>query len=192
MGFEKVVDLDSDTTISLGGRNKKTGKPNPSRIEGYYIGTKDVPSRLSRDGTAKLHVLQTAKGNVGVWGKTHLNRKMLLVPAGAMIRVTHTGMTPTPTGEMYKYEVEVDKSNTIEVSAPSNETVSYENSDVSTGSYESYETEDSGLEEQDLLSEETSYDEVAPTVIAAKPRSMTPDAAKQAKVQALLNRAKVS
>ena len=40
MGFQELNGLDADVTISLGGVNRKTGKPNPVKVEGYYLGKK--------------------------------------------------------------------------------------------------------------------------------------------------------
>ncbi len=113
MGFETVNSLDADVTIAIGKVDKTTGKPYPKQAEGYYLGNRSVESKR---GDSKLHFLQTAKGNVGVWGTTDLNRKLSVVTPGTMVRITSTGKKPTPNGDMYMYKVEVDKENTIEVS----------------------------------------------------------------------------
>lgn len=116
MAFKAVLDLSADTTISLGGTNRKTGKKNPNQVEGYYLGNKKVADTKKKAGFSYIYIFQTAQGNLGIWGKTDLDRKMSQAPIGAMVRATHTGMVPTPNGEMYKYSVEVDTDNTIEVS----------------------------------------------------------------------------
>jgi len=121
MAFKKVIDLDSDTTTALGGVDKKTGKKNPTTVEGYYIGSKKVDSPKAKSGFAYLHVLQTADGNLGVWGKTDLDRKMLNVVPGTMTRINQTGKKATKNGDMYLFQVEVDEENTIEVNLPSSE-----------------------------------------------------------------------
>lgn len=113
MAFKQVADLDADKTTALGGFNKSTGKPNPKQVEGYYLGVREVENKK---GTANLYFLQTPEGNLGVWGKTDLNKKMKAVPPGAMVRLTHTGMLTTKNGDMYKYKVEVDADNSIDVS----------------------------------------------------------------------------
>jgi hypothetical protein len=118
MAYKQIQDLDTETTISLGGVNKKTGKKNPTSIEGYFLGKKEVESKKSKNGKAFLYTLQTEKGNVGVWGKTDLDRKMSAVSEGTMIRITQSGMKATQNGDMYKFTVEVDDENTIEVAAP--------------------------------------------------------------------------
>lgn len=116
MAFTEVTSLDADVTIALGGRNKKTGQANPTKAEGYYLGTRSVTSSKSKNGLAAIHFLQTPKGNLGIWGKTDMDKKFAGVPPGTMVRVSFDKMVPTPNGEMYKYKLEVDKNNTIDVS----------------------------------------------------------------------------
>ena len=177
MAFTEISSLDCETTTALGGRNKE-GKPNPTQVEGYYIGSKDVESRKSKTGKAKLHVLLTAKGNLGVWGKTDLDRKMLNVTPGVMVRITQNGKVPTPNGEMYKFKVEVDSENTTEVSV---QNAGSESSEDSYSDSESYgETE---MFDDEAAADEVQY--VAPKA-PAKGTATTPDAARQAKVRALL------
>lgn len=183
MAFEEVTSLNCEVTTALGGVNRQTGKPNPTKAEGYYLGSKEVESRKSKNGKAKLHIFLTPNGNLGVWGKTDLDRKMASVTPGAMVRVTQNGKTPTPNGDMYKFKVEVDRENTMDVSgltdaAPVQESASYD------------EGEESGLLEDEQPSDEIStYRAPAPRQVAS-----TPDAARQAKVKALLsaNRNKTS
>lgn len=122
MSFKEITSLDADNTVSLGGRNKKTGKANPTSAEGYFLGTRQVNSPKSKTGTAAIHFLQTPKGNLGIWGKTDMDRKLSNVTPGAMIRISFDKMVPTPNGEMYKFKVEVDASNTIEIDLQSNAT----------------------------------------------------------------------
>jgi hypothetical protein len=117
MGFEEVNSLDVDKTVKIGGVDKKTGKKNPSSIEGYYLGAREIADKYSSDKMGKLHAFQTAEGNVGVFGKTDLNRKLAVVIPGTMVRVTAAGSVPTNKGnDMLKFKVEVDKTNMIEVS----------------------------------------------------------------------------
>ncbi len=175
MGFKELASLDADVTTPIGGVNKKTGKKNPSSVEGYYLGTREVESKKSKNGLSKIHFLQTDKGNVGVWGKTDMDRKLDGVTPGCMIRITHTGMQPTPNGEMYKYKVEVDEDNTIQVSSNRISSLggSEDSSDYDSESLESYEdTEDQGYEEEDNAAQ-----------LAAAAKS---SAARSAKVAALL------
>ncbi len=117
MAFKELQDLSTDTTVAIGGFNKKAKKDNPTSIEGYYLGTRTVNSPKSKGGVAKLHVLQTSKGVVGVWGKTDLDNKMGQATLGLSTRISFDKMVPTPNGEMYKFKVAQDSENAIEVSA---------------------------------------------------------------------------
>ena len=174
MGFTEVQDLGCDVAITLGGINKKTNKKNPTQIEGYFLGSRDIASKFSKTGFAKMHVLQTPDGNVGVYGKTDLDRKMLSVAPGVCVRVTQSGSVPTNKGnDMLKFKVEVDAENTIDV----NLVTAYANAE---------QPDDS--EETDLDSHDSALDETpaARTVAPARP-APTPSSERQAKVQALLN-----
>lgn len=116
MAFKKVADLNPDEVISLGGINKKTGKKNPASAEGYYLGSRSVEDKKKKSGNSYIHVFQTSRGSLGVWGKTDMDRKLLTVTPGVMTRVTFDKMVGTPNGDMYKFSVETDDENTIEVS----------------------------------------------------------------------------
>lgn len=172
MGFKEVVDLECESTIALGGINRKTGKANPTQVEGYFLGSKEVESRKSKTGKAKLHVLLTSKGKLGVWGKTDLDRKLNNVTAGVMVRLTQDGMVPTPNGDMYKYRVEIDEENKTEVGIQSSPAKYYDESE----------------EEQSLDSDETASDEVEYTPARAPARAAeAPSAARQSAVREMLS-----
>jgi hypothetical protein len=176
MAFKETNGAESDTSISLGGLNKKTNKPNPTSIEGYYIGSKQIKSDRAKSGFTALYVFQNENGNVGVWGKTDLDKRMVGVKEGVMTRVTFTGMKKIPgKNDMYSYKVEVDESNTLE------------NGSVENDVPNSFDSEDASQDETDLDSDGEAYD-TAPysATHAPKQATATPDAARQAKVQALL------
>lgn len=175
MGFKEVLDLDANMTISLGGRDKKTGKPNPTQAEGYFLGSKQVVSKRAKTGFSYLHILQTEEGNLGIWGKTDLDRKIRSVPAGAMTRITQSGMQVTENGDMYKFRVEVDADNSIDVSSISSSDRN-DTQDVVTSDTEDHE-EEAALDEPNLV-------KTAPPKVAAS----TPTSSQQSRVQALLNR----
>ena len=184
MAFKEVSNLDAETTIALGGINKKTGKENPTSITGYFIGTRDVETDF---GPAKLHVFQTDRGNVGVWGKTDLNRKLTSVTPGVMVRATQNGQVKVPgRNPMYKYKVEVDTDDSIEVAMSSVVAEDYaEENDETFGAI------DNSYEETEIDAEEETFDEpVVVRPVAAKKAATAPDAARQAKVKALLNKSK--
>jgi len=178
MAFEEIKSLDCDTTISLGGTNKKTGKKNPTQIEGYYLGSRTVADQKKKSGVSYIHVLQTKDGNTGVWGKTNLDNKMKSVTPGFMIRITQSGMQSTPNGDMYLYKVEVDKENTVDVAGLNDAN----NSDADNAA--DYEAEEeAGLDEDEAPADEVPVSRPSPS---QRPTANAPDAARQAKVQAML------
>lgn len=171
MGFQTVTDLDAETTISLGGYNKKTKRDNPTSVEGYYLGSRKVDSKKAKSGYCYIYYFQTPKGNVGVWGKTDLDRKMQTVELGVMVRASFSKMVTTPNGEMYKYLVEFDNANSIPVSSlpvgEANDNANYSDS-RDNDSIDSLE--ESSQDEEDV--------QQTAALLAAE---------RQAKVQALLN-----
>lgn len=182
MAYQTVQDLDADITVSLGGINKKTGKKNPSQAEGYYLGYRKVDSKKDKKGFSYIYFFQTQDGSLGVWGKTDLDRKMAQVKPGTMTLIKQTGTLSTPNGEMYRFSVAVDSENTIEVNfaapdSPNNtatEGTSYAHNDDS---------------DADDLDDAPPADEPPPPRAAAPARpASVPDAARQKKVQDLLNR----
>lgn len=174
MAFKTLTSLDADTTISLGGFNKKTRKDNPTSVEGYYIGNRKVDSKKAKNGFCYIHFLQTPKGNLGVWGKTDLDRKLLQVTPGTMVRASFEKMVPTPNGEMYKYKVEVDDENAIEVNLSEESTFDAPSDDDSQTVVSSDESDDDTDEDNEDVVQQAA-------LIAAE---------KKAKVDAILNRNK--
>lgn len=167
MAFREVNNADAEKSISLGGFNKTTKKDNPTSVTGYYLGFKDIASKKSPSGKSKLHIFQTKDGNLGVWGKTDLDRKLETVTNGTMVRASYKGTITTKNGNtMYEFKVEIDEDNTIEVAA-------------------SEEVEgDDGYEDEE---EDRLPDEVPP-VRASAPKQVTPppSASAQAKTKELL------
>lgn len=109
MGFEKVKELNADTTIQL--KNKG------DVLEGYYHGFKEIPSKY---GISLLHIFELETGeNVGVWGSGRLNYGLkLLTPKNGqamMLRITCEGTVPSNKGnDAYAYTIEKDKSRLTE------------------------------------------------------------------------------
>lgn len=168
MAYKTKFNGTADSAIQLGDKNN----PVKASIEGYYLGTKNTPD--TGYGPGKLHIFQTQEGNVGVWGKTNSNRLLTQDHVGQMVTLTFTGMGPKTKGKnpAYQYELQYDDENTIDTSS------------IDVNAAPAIEDE----EDQDLDSDETPVD-VAPPVRATPPvkAASTPDAARQAKVQALLN-----
>ena len=181
MAFKTVSDLSTDNAIALGGFNCKTNKDNPTTITGYFIGSKEVDSPKSKTGKAKLHVFQTPNGNVGVWGKTDLDQKLAAATVGALTRVSFTGMQQTKNNPMYKYKVEVDTDDTIEVAPPTADEAPTYSDDTYAGQ----------LEDGDYAEQEDDVDEAPPArAVAPRTPARPPTQASQDRVQALLNRRK--
>lgn len=179
MAFKAITDLSADTTISLGGTNRKTGKKNPSSVEGYYLGKRAVKDTKKKSGESYIYFFQTSAGNIGVWGKTDIDRKLGAVPLGSMTRVSFDRMVPTPNGEMYKYKVEVDAENTIEV-ADLSAGAANEGFSASTATWDN----DGGEEETATYSDASEDEEDAGQAAALAA------AERKAKVEALLRGAK--
>lgn len=176
MAFKEVQDLSPDTVISLGGVNKKTGKKNPTSIEGYFVGSREVPDRKKKSGLSYIYVFQTKDGNLGVWGKTDIDRKMAGATPGQMMRLTFSGMRDTPNGEMYTYKVEFDSYNTIEVATLS-----------SAASSEESDQEDSSTSDNDDESDSADDAEAGISDTSAQLAAQEAAEVRRAKVQALLS-----
>lgn len=179
MGFKTVTSLDAENTVALGGVNKKTGKKNPTSIEGYYLGSRQVPSTKSKNGLAAIHFFQTSKGNIGVWGKTDLDKKLSQVKLGTMTKVEQSGMKSTKNGDMYMYQVMFDEDNTIEVTGAQDAEASGDED----GGYDS--SDDDGGEDEEAVDDDGDSDDddaQAAAMLAAEER--------KAKVQAMLNKGK--
>lgn len=178
MAYITKFDGRTDKTIKLGGEG------NPGSIEGYFLGSKDT---LSDFGPGKLHYFQTEEGVIGVWGKTRMNSLLSNDLRGQMVLLTFTGMiAPSKKGRRpsYGYKVQHDPSNTIDVS----------NIDLSATPL-SEDSDDSEVEsytsDSDTSDSEESYEQpvLAKPTAPARPVA-TPNADRQAKVQALLNKSK--
>ena len=183
MSFKEVQDLDCDNATPIGGFNKKTKKDNPKMVEGYYLGSREVPDQKRKSGISYLHILQTAKGRLGIWGKTDMDRKIRAVTPGVVVRITFLKMVPTPNGEMYKYSVELDEENVLDMSdfAPSDAAAVGEDDDVEETQDDEVVDEEEPIEEVDA-EEEAQPDEapyVAPKAPPRKPQPPTADAQKK-------------
>jgi hypothetical protein len=183
MAFKTVVSLDADVTVSLGGTNKKTNKKNPTQIEGYFLGSKKVADKKKKDGISFIHIFQTDKGNVGVWGKTNMDRQLINVNPGTMTRVTFQKMRATPNGDMYVYEVAIDEDNVIEppTATDSADASSDDSDDGASYGGDDPAAEDDGQEDSD---EQEASEPIAPPVNAKA------SADRQKRVQDLLNKRK--
>ncbi len=169
MAFKVVASLDADIVYALGKRNKTTGKTDPDQIEGYYLGNRTTEG--GKFGPSKLHFLQTPKGNVGVWGKSDMDKKLGVVTPGTMVRISTNGTRETKFGTQQVYKVEEDKTNSIEVDISESAPAYDDGGDTDSNDYHS------GSDDND--------DDVQNAALLAAER-----AAKAAKVQELLNKNK--
>lgn len=177
-GFEEVTSLDADTAVTLGGIDKKTGKANPTEIEGYYLGAKQVPSTMAKSGFTPLHILMTSEGNVGVWGKAHLNKLLSNVNPGQYVAIEFAGMKKVKNfPPSYSYRVGVRKGDIIDV--------------ASAAASVSEESSGADYVEEDLYEDSnTAAEEVAAAYSSKAPKATTPPSASaQAKARALLGAA---
>ncbi len=176
MAYRTKFDGTTDTTIKLGGPG------NPTSIEGYFLGTRDIPDQGY--GPGKLHIFQTQEGSVGVWGKTNSNRLLTPDIVGQMVLLTFTGMGEKKKGKnpAYNYSVQHDPENTMDVTGIN----------VNSSEPEGLDDETDGGND---------VEETAPVVTAPRPKVTTPsvapkatigggNSATQAKLQEMLNKRK--
>lgn len=190
MAYEKKADLNADKAYALGGKDAK-GKPNPTKVEGYYLGYKMIETTF---GPARLHIFQTESGNVGIYGKSNLNRQLTDDLRGQMVLAEFTGMGTAQRGKKppYNYAVYHDKENSIDVAGIDPGAALEEDQD-DVGTDNTSPAYDDGAEDNDPETDAKAPDEVPPTRAAA-PRTpaAAPDAARQRRVQELLGSRKTS
>lgn len=178
MGYQKKSNLSTETTVQLGGVNKKTNKPNPISIEGYYLGAKNINGTY---GPGKLHIFQTLSGNVGLYGKTNSDRLLSSEHVGQMCKLVFTGMGKAQKGRnpSYNYELFFDVDNTVAVSSEAVQSFGDSEESPEESDAEGY------LQEEEA---EEAVDEVTPArPVMPRRAATTPSPEARAKVQALLN-----
>lgn len=174
MAFKEVTSLDCDVVVALGGFDKND-KPNPKTIEGYYLGKREVKGD---QGTSTIHVFQTPKGNVGLWGAADSNSKLSGVVLGTMVQVEFKEKKKLTGGKTKKiYTVRHDPDNTIEVAAQAEDAQDFGSTS------EDIENADAGGGYEEETVEEV--EETPAPQVQAKSA-----AERKAAVQALLNRKK--
>jgi len=114
MALQRKIDLVAENTIQLGGLNKKTGKPNPVSVTGYYLGAREV---VTDYGTGKLHIFLTSEGQTGVWGKSHSNRLLTADLVGQKVELKFTGMGKPQKGKAapFTFVLNHDPEDTVSV-----------------------------------------------------------------------------
>jgi len=114
MAYEQ---LNETQVISLGGVSQKTGKKNPTELEGYYLGSELRPNKFNPDKPKNFYKFQTASGEVGIYASAGLDKIMQGARVGLMTKVTDTGKTrDVGKGNPMKiFSVAQDKTNVIDV-----------------------------------------------------------------------------
>jgi hypothetical protein len=132
MAYIEKTGGSTDRTISLINKG--------DRIEGFYIGCKDVNSDY---GVAKLHIFQSGEEKVGVWGKTYLNTLLTADLLGLQCLIEMTGVIPPKKKgrrPAYAYKVLFDREKTIDmthISIPTTSEIEVEDSTFDPDSFES-------------------------------------------------------
>ncbi len=113
MALKQKLDVSLGTLIKLGGIDKTTGKANPTSVEGYFLGTKELTTKA---GPAKAHIFKTATGNKFMFGKTNSIRLLTSDLVGQMVELKFTGMGKATAGKNAAYEFVVfhDEDNVID------------------------------------------------------------------------------
>lgn len=113
MAYEEKLDGSTDKIYKLGAPGE------PKSVEGYYLGSKIIPSTKKGFKDSILHIFRTEEeGSVGLWGTTRLNRLLTSDIRGMMCLVEFTGMIePSQKGmrPAYGFKVLFDKERTIPV-----------------------------------------------------------------------------
>lgn len=90
MSYQQLGDL---AIVQLGGINKNTGKPNPKEVEGYLVRIEERDNKFRPGEKQNLYILNTKTGQVGIFGKTDIDRKMKTAQLGAMTKFAATNET---------------------------------------------------------------------------------------------------
>jgi hypothetical protein len=165
MAYEDLVNIQ---VVSLGGINAKTGKKNPTELEGYYLGSEQRPNKFNPEKPKNFYKFQTASGDIGVYGSAGIDDALKSARIGLMTKLVSTGQVKdTGKGNPMKlFKAAQDKTNTLSVPLGQSE----------------WDGADS-----DAYEEESS-DEVVPTRPVAAVTATVPSTEKQARLNAMLNK----
>ncbi len=108
MALQKKLDLSTDQVFGMG-----RGEGKITEIKGYYLGSRTVNTA---NGDSVIHVFQTPKGNVGVWGTAKLNSNFTAGDLGVYQEIFYKGKVKLAGGKtQHTYDFMNDLENTIEV-----------------------------------------------------------------------------
>lgn len=176
MAFETLFDASTATSFKF----EKVGDV----LEAFYMGSFDHTGDY---GPTQKHLFKAADGGaLIIFGQRNLMQQLPTAKVGYMTRITYNGdKASTVKGRqpMKLFVIQQDKKNTTEVSG-----VDFTPTDDVTGSSD-YQTPSQTEFDLDDDTETTPADEpAAPRAAAPRQAAKAPDAAAQARVQALLNR----
>lgn len=173
--------LDDIQTVVLGGVDKKTGKKNPTQLEGYFLRVETRPNRYNPNKPQNFYIFQTSTGQVGIYGKAGIDREMKKATLGVMTLVKDTGQVlDTGKGNPMKvFQISQDKANVLDAA-------SLAQSNVAPQSDEDYISNS----EDDETDEELVEEIAARAPVAPKVPLKTPSAERQAALQALLSKSR--
>lgn len=115
MAFEKVSTQFNSVTFGEEDGDLGAGES----FTGYYKGSKLVDTKYGKD--KPVYTFQTKDGNdVEIWGSATLNIAMTRIGLGNLTQITYLGLGEKKRGQNAAklFEVQQDKTNRIEVTAP--------------------------------------------------------------------------
>lgn len=173
--------LDDVTSVKLGGTDKKTGKKNPTQLEGYYLRKETRPNKFNPEKPQNFYVFMTSSGQIGTYSTAGIDREMKKATIGVMTLLKDTGeVLDTGKGNpMRVFQVAQDKSNVLDAESLASSNIVPE---------EDYEGQQDELSEIDAEDDEAVEEMPAPRPVAPKVPAKTPSSEQQAKIQALLNK----
>lgn len=160
MAYETKFDGSTDSTIKIGADN------NPTTLEGYFLGTKTIPSQTKGFKDSSLHIFQTPDGVIGAWGTTYLDRLLTEDLKGMKCLVEFTGMiAPKKRGQRpaYGYKVQFDRGDMISI----------DHVNLNAPKREALESDDGGGEDEDTSFETETFEEPPKRQVSDR-RAMTP------------------
>lgn len=108
MALQKKLDLSTDQVFALG-----QGEGKIMEIKGYYLGRRTV---AVNGNDSAIHVFQTTKGNVGVWGTSKLNGNLTNDDLGVYQEIFYKGKVKLQGGKtQHTYDFNSDPEDTISV-----------------------------------------------------------------------------
>lgn len=179
MAYKTKLDAKAEKIIKLGGKDER-GKPNPTKVEGYYLGAKNTDGQY---GPGFLHIFKTVEGNVGLFGKTNSNRLLSKDHVGQMVLLEFTGMSTPKKGRAaaYEFKLSYDEEDVVDTAGLNLNVAAASEDEESDGVADDEE-------ETDLGSEDEQLDEVAPQRPIKQVARPADPAAQKARMQQLLNR----